>query len=173
MKEKNSSGKAVRKMAVLAVLTALAMLLSWVEAILPPVFTAVPGIKVGLPNIVILIILYRFGFLEAGSVSLVRILLVSLLFGNPLTLAYSLAGGALSLFAMALLKKTAAFSTVGVSVVGGILHNLGQIAVAMIVLHTAEIGYYMIVLAVTGTLAGILVGAAGAILLKKLPMLKI
>lgn len=160
-------------MAVLAVFVALAMLLSWIEVILPPVFTAVPGIKVGLPNIVILVILYRFGFREAGVVSLVRIFLVSMLFGNPMMLAYSLAGGVLSLLSMAVLKKVGAFSTVGVSVVGGILHNLGQISVAIIVLRTAEIGYYMIVLAVTGTLAGILIGVAGALLLKKLPPLKI
>ena len=86
-----------------------------------------------------------------------------------MTLAYSLAGAVLSLSGMALLKALDRFSTVGVSVVGGILHNLGQILVAMVLLRTAELGYYMIVLSITGTLAGGLVGLCGGLLLARLP----
>ena len=149
-------------------LTALAMIFSYVESMIPPVFTAVPGVKMGLPNIVILFALCVFGVRCAATVSLVRILLVSLLFGNTMIMMYSLAGGILSLLSMWLLQKTKLFSTVGLSVVGAVMHNLGQILVAMLVLETAEIGYYMIVLAVTGTLAGVLIGLASAFLSKRL-----
>ena len=157
-----------KKLAFLGLCTAVTLILAYVEALLPPLWSAVPGIKMGLPNIMILFLLYRFSVKEAAAVSLVRLGAVALLFGNVMTLAYSLAGAVLSLSAMALLKKTGWFTPTGVSVVGGVLHNLGQILVAMAVLETAEIGYYMIVLNVTGTLSGILVGLAGSLVLKYL-----
>lgn len=108
-----------------------------------------------------------FGAKTAIAVSLVRVLLVSLLFGNFLGLAYSLAGAVLSLAVMILLKKTDLFSTLGVSVVGGIAHNAGQITVACILMSTSEISYYMPVLIITGTVAGIVVGIASHLLIKK------
>ncbi len=150
----------------LSLFTAVAMVLSYVEAILPPIWSAVPGIKIGLPNIIIIFLLYRLSLKYAAAVSIVRILLSALLFGNAVTLLYSLAGAVLSLAVMAILKKTDRFSMVGVSVIGGVFHNLGQILVAMLILETAEIGYYMIVLTVTGTLAGIVVGILGTLVLK-------
>lgn len=150
----------------------MAMILSWVELLLPPVYSAVPGIKIGLPNIVIIFLLYRFGWRAAAGTSLVRICLSALLFGNPMTLAYSLAGGVLSLFVMCVLKKLNFFSSIGVSVAGGVFHNVGQIIMATLILGTAEIAYYLVVLAVTGTVAGIFVGLAADILNKKLPPLK-
>ena len=156
------------KIALLGMCVALAMLLSYVELLLPPLYPAIPGIKLGLPNVVILFLLYRYGFGSATAVSLCRIGLISLLFGNVTVLMYSLAGGILSLFGMALLKKTDLFSTVGVSVAGGVLHNVGQILCAVWLLGTAEIGYYLAVLAVTGTLSGILVGLCGGFALKRI-----
>lgn len=156
------------KVALLGMCVALAMLLSYVELLLPPLYPAIPGIKLGLPNVVILFLLYRYGFGSATAVSLCRIGLISLLFGNVTVLMYSLAGGILSLFGMALLKKTDLFSTVGVSVAGGVLHNVGQILCAVWLLGTAEIGYYLAVLAVTGTLSGILVGLCGGFALKRI-----
>lgn len=158
--------KKTKKIAFLGLCTAVALILAYVEALLPPLWSAVPGIKMGLPNIMIIFMLYRFSLKEAAVVSLVRLAAVALLFGNVMTLAYSLAGAVLSLGVMALLKKWDRFSPVGVSLAGGVFHNLGQVLVAMLVLETAEIGYYMIILTFTGLLAGILVGLAGALLLR-------
>lgn len=157
----------------LGIFTALAMILSYVEALLPPIWSAVPGIKIGLPNIIIIFLLYRFSLKHAAVVSLVRILLSALLFGNAVSLLYSLGGALLSIVIMAMLKKTERFSMVGVSAIGGVFHNLGQIIVAMLVLSTAEIGYYMIVLAVTGTVAGVLVGILGALVTRYMEKVKI
>ncbi len=162
-----------KKIAYLGLITAVALILSYIESLFPPIWAAVPGIKMGLPNVAIIFLLYRFGFKEAIGVSLIRVFVVSLLFGNVMSLAYSLAGAVLSLVIMALLKKTNAFSLVGVSVAGGVSHNLGQIIVAMLIMETAEIGYYMIVLAVTGTLAGVFIGLAGAVLLKYMKNVRI
>ena len=162
-----------KKLTLLGLLTAIALILSYVEALLPPFFVAVPGIKMGLPNIAIIFVLYRFGLKEAAAVSLVRLAAVALLFGSAMTLIYSLAGAVLSLALMSLLKKSNLFSMIGVSIVGGVSHNLGQILVAMWLMETAEIGYYMIILTVTGTIAGILIGVAGAFVLKYLNNLNI
>lgn len=156
----------IKKITMYGLFTALAMIMSIIE-VLMPIPLPVPGIKVGFPNIIILFVLYRFGAKTAISVSLVRVLLVSLLFGNFLGLAYSLAGAVLSLAVMILLKKTDLFSTLGVSVVGGIAHNAGQITVACILMSTSEISYYMPVLIITGTVAGIVVGIASHLLIKK------
>ena len=160
------------KIALLGLSAAVAMVFAYVEVLLPPLFTAVPGIKLGLPNIAIIFVLYRMGIKEAAAVSFVRIAAVSLLFGNPMIFAYSMAGGVLSLVAMALLKRLNFLSTVGVSVAGGVLHNVGQILMAMLLLGTAELGYYLIVLAVTGTLSGIFVGLCGTFAVKRIPIEK-
>lgn len=160
------------KIAYLGLLTALAMVLSYLELLIPPIFTAVPGIKMGLANIVIVFCLYCFGFRYALAISLVRVFAVSLLFSNVMIMIYSLAGALLSLLLMWALKKTDRFSYVSVSVVGGVAHNLGQIIVAIFVLKTIEIGYYMIVLTATGAIAGILVGLVSALLIKKVAVKK-
>lgn len=162
-----------KKLTLLGLLTAIALILSYVEALLPPIFVAVPGIKMGLPNIAIIFVLYRFGFKEAAAVSLVRLAAVAMLFGNAMTLVYSLAGAVLSLTLMSLLKKSNQFSMIGVSIMGGVSHNLGQILVAMWLMETAEIGYYMIILTVTGTVAGILIGLAGSFVIRYLSKLNI
>ncbi|MBQ5884817.1 MAG: Gx transporter family protein [Clostridia bacterium] len=155
-----------KKITVLALFSAMAIIFSYIEAILPPIWSAIPGIKVGLANIVTVALLYRFSIKEASIVAFIRIIIIALLFGNAMTLMYSIAGFVLSIAIMAILKKTGMFSTVGVSIAGGVFHNLGQIIVAMIVLQTKEIGYYMIILAITGTVAGILIGIAGNLMLK-------
>lgn len=158
--------KTTQKTVFLGVFAALAMVFSYIEVLIPPIYSGIPGIKMGLPNIVIIFILYRFGVKEAAIVSGVRILLTALLFGNFVTLAYSTAGALLSLSLMALTKRLGWFSTVGVSVIGGVSHNLGQILVAIFLLDTLQIGYYMIVLTITGTIAGVLVGIVGSLSLK-------
>lgn len=161
-----------KKIAFLGVCTAVALVLAYLESLLPPLMAAVPGIKLGLPNIAIIFVLYRFGVGDAAAVSLVRMTAVALLFGNPMTFAYSLAGGALSLGAMALLRRLDFLSMVGVSVAGGVLHNVGQILMAMLLLGTAELGYYLIILAVTGTVSGVFVGLCGSFAVKRVPMKK-
>ena len=161
-----------KKIAILGVLTSVALVLSYLEAIIPPIYSAVPGIKVGLPNIVIILVLYRFGFKQAISVSLMRVFIVALLFGNAMTLAYSLSGAILSLLAMVLFRRIDKFSQVGVSIIGGVMHNLGQVLVAIVLLHSTLIGYYMLILTFTGTLAGVVVGIAGSLLTRRLEKVK-
>ena len=148
---------------------ALALIFAYIEVLIPPLFTAIPGIKMGLPNIIIVFLLYRKGPVFAGIVSFVRILLVSMLFGNMMALMYSLAGGVLSLLVMIILRRLDFLSPVGVSVAGGVTHNIGQIIMAALLLETAELGYYLVVLAVTGTVAGIFIGLCGALLIKRIP----
>ena len=160
---------AAKKTAFLGLCTALALVLAYVEVLIPPIITAIPGIKIGLPNIVIIFLLYRHGIKEAALVSFVRVVAVALLFGNVMGFAYSIAGAVLSLLGMLLLKKLDFMSVVGVSVAGGVLHNVGQIVMAMILLGTAELGYYLIVLAVTGTVSGVLIGICGALMIKRIP----
>ncbi len=158
-----------KRVALLGVLTSLALVLSYLESLLPPISTAAPGIKMGLPNIIIVFILYKFGLKEASVISLLRVFIVSIImFGNVMTLAYSVAGAVLSLGLMALFKKLDWFSTIGVSIIGGISHNLGQILVAIFLFNTVQIGYYMIVLSITGTVAGVIIGIISSILVKKL-----
>ncbi len=160
----------IKKLALLGMCCAAAMILSYVESFIP---FGVPGLKVGLPNIVTVFLLYRLGWREAAAVSLLRCVLTSLLFGSVMSLAYSLCGAALSLSLMALLKKWDKLSTVGVSIAGGITHNAGQIAVAIAVTGVEEIAYYMPVLAVGGTLAGLVIGVCGALVLKRLEKVNI
>jgi heptaprenyl diphosphate synthase len=140
-----------------SMLIALALILSYVEAQIPALL-AIPGMKLGLTNIVVLFALYRMDYKCAMSVNLLRILLVSFLFGNAMSLAYSIAGGMLSTLIMILLKKTEKFSIVAVSVAGGIFHNIGQILVAMILLETTSVAWYFLVLWFTGIISGLIVG---------------
>ncbi|MBQ3127334.1 MAG: Gx transporter family protein [Clostridia bacterium] len=155
--------------AFLGLCTALALILAYVEILIQPLIPSVPGIKMGLPNIIIIFLLYRRGAASAAGVSLLRVLLVSMLFGNAMAMLYSLAGGALSLLVMILLRRLNWLSAVGVSVAGGVMHNVGQILMAMLLLETAELGYYLVVLTLTGIIAGVLVGLCGALLIKHVP----
>lgn len=157
-----------QRLTVLALCASVALILSYFEALLPPIYTALPAIKMGLPNIVIIFVLYRLGTRDAVTVSFVRLICVTLLFGNIVMLSYSIAGSALSLLVMSILKKLDRFSTVGVSVCGGVAHNIGQILMAMLLLDTAAVGFYLPVLVVTGSAAGVLVGISGAFVLKSL-----
>ena len=169
-KVKKSSGvRTAKTAAMLGMCTALALVFSYLELLIPPIYSAVPGIKMGLANIVIVFVLYRASAWKAVSVSLVRVLLVTMLFGNAMALAYSIAGAVLSLAVMLLLKKLDLLSPVGVSVAGAVFHNIGQILTAMLLLGTAELGYYLIILTVTGTLSGILIGIAGGIAVARVP----
>lgn len=161
-----------KKVAFLGMCIALSMILSFVESQIPPLM-AVPGVKIGLPNLVMVFMLYKIGAKETAIVSILRVILVGILFGTPLSMIYSLVGAALSLIGMILLKKTNLFAPVTVSVVGGILHNVGQIATACFVMDTAQIAYYLPVLLISGTVAGIVIGVVAAMILKRLDKMKL
>jgi heptaprenyl diphosphate synthase len=161
-----------KKLVFLSVLVSLAFILSYVEMLLPPIYSAIPGIKIGLANIIIIFLLYKFSFKSALLVSLLRVILVSALFGNAVMFVYSLSGAVLSLCLMVILKKTNRFSSISVSVIGGVAHNLGQIIVAIILMQTPQIAFYMAVLAISGTLSGVAVGIISAYVLKYTKKLK-
>lgn len=150
-----------------ALLIALAMVLSWLESLVP-VSAAIPGMKLGLTNLVVMFALYRMRSIDAAVISFVRVLLVSFTFGNAYAFAYSIAGAALSFLIMLALKRSGRFSTVGVSIAGGVGHNLGQIIVAAIVLETEKIFFYLPVLMVSGTAAGVCIGLLGGIITERL-----
>lgn len=160
-----------KKVAFLGLSIALAMVLSFVESQIPAL-VAIPGIKVGLPNLVMVFLLYRVGWKETVIVSIIRILLVSMLFGNLQTLTFSIAGAVLSLLSMILLKKTNWFSCITVSIVGGICHNIGQIIAACLWTETAQIALYLPVLLVSGTIAGAVIGIAAGMIVKRLEKMK-
>lgn len=156
-----------RKITGMALLVSLAMILSYIESQIPP-FVAVPGVKVGLANIAVVFALYKFGWKEAAAISLVRVFAVSMLFGSGVSLIYSAAGAVLSLSGMVLLMKTKLFSQVAVSVTGGVLHNIGQIAVACILLETNVLKYYLPFLILSGVIAGVVIGVIAAVIIKRI-----
>ena len=157
-----------KKVAFLGVSIALAMILSYVESQIPAL-VAIPGIKVGLPNLVIVFLLYKMSWKDATIVSIIRILLVAMVFGqNIMMVSFSIAGAVLSLTSMILLKKTNWFSTITVSIVGGIFHNIGQILAAILWTETVGIVTYLPVLLISGTVAGAVIGLISGMLVERL-----
>ncbi len=155
-----------KKTATYGLLLALGMILSYVEILLPLDFIAY-GVKLGLANLISVFLLYRKDFKTAILINLLRILLVALLFGNVMSLVYSLCGGLLSLLVMVLLKATKIFSPVGVSVAGGVAHNIGQLLVASIILGSNAVFYYTPVLLIAGVVCGFLIGLVSIFLLAR------
>ena len=156
-----------KKLTTLSVCVALAMILSYIESLIPP-FVAIPGVKIGLANSVSLFILYTYGWREAASVSIIRVCLSALLFGSAVSLIYSMSGAALSLLGMIILKRIPIFTILTVSVAGAVLHNAAQIAVACLIMENAAISYYLPALIISGTVAGVAIGTISALLIKKL-----
>ena len=156
-----------KRVTFLGLSIALAMILSFVESQIPAL-VAIPGIKVGLPNIVMVFLLYRVGWRETVTVSIIRIILVSMLFGNVQMMTFSIAGAVLSLAGMILLKKINLFSCITVSVTGAILHNIGQIIAAVFWTGTAQIAFYLPALLISGTVAGILIGILAGMMVKRM-----
>ena len=155
------------KLSLLALSVSLAMILSFVESQIPAM-VAIPGVKVGLANIVVVFALYKLGWKYAAVISLTRVFLVGLLFGNGISILYSFTGATVSFAAMLLLKKAKVFSTMAVSVAGGVLHNLGQIAMACVIMGTDVLRYYAPFLVLSGTLAGIAIGVLAAIMIRRI-----
>ncbi len=161
-----------KKVAFYGLFLALALVASYLERLIP-INLGIPGVKMGLANIVTMVMLYCVGWKAAVLISLVRILLSGILFGSGFAMVYSAAGAALSILVMILLKKTDFFGCLGVSVAGGVFHNVGQILVAIAVLETTSLGYYLPVLIISGLAAGILVGILSGWLIKRLdPVIK-
>lgn len=147
------------KTVYMGVLLSFALILSYVESLIPFYF-GVPGVKLGLANLAVIIVLYWYGWKEAIMLNVVRVLLAGFLFGNLFMVMYSLAGAICSFLIMYLLKRSGRFSIMGVSMAGGIFHNVGQIGIAVFVTKTVSMVYYLPVLMVAGIVTGFLVGIA-------------
>ena len=156
-----------KKTALLGMLVALAFVLSYIETLIP-VNLGIPGAKLGLANLVVMVALYTLGTKEAFGLSMVRILLTGLTFSSMAAMLYSFAGGLLSFAVMTLMKKTKKLSVTGVSVLGGIAHNAGQIFVAMWMLDTATLIYYLPVLAITGVASGMVIGLLAVMVIRRI-----
>ncbi len=159
--------RAARRVAVCALLLALALVLSYIEALIPS--AGIPGVKFGLANIVIIVALYRLGAGYAYGINIARILLAGLMFNGFSAIFYSLAGGLAGLSVMCLLKKTGIFSVTGVSMAAGVAHNFAQVLAAALVIENIRLFAYFPVLIFSGTAAGIVTGILAALILKKLP----
>ena len=160
------SGK-IKKTAYLGLFSAVAIIFGYVESLFP---AGIPGVKLGLANLVIVFLLYLYGIKEAIEVSFVRILVIGFLFGNLFSILFSLAGAAVSLLFMVVLKRTKVFSVVGVSVAGGVAHNLAQIVVASFVVGNLNLFWYLPVLLLSGVIAGFLMGLLATEVLKRMQM---
>ncbi|WP_373216376.1 Gx transporter family protein [Ruminococcus sp. 5_1_39BFAA] len=157
-----------QKTAYLGLFTAVAIIFGYVETLIP-VFAGIPGIKLGLANLAVLFILERYSFREAALVSAVRILVIGFLFGNMFSIVYSLAGAALSLTVMTLMKKWSGFSIMGISVAGGVTHNIGQLLVAIAIVENRSLLYYAPALLVSGVVTGLLIGWLTGETLERVP----
>ena len=149
----------MRKTAELGFFLAVALILSYVESLIPITF-GIPGIKLGLPNLIVVLLLFgqRYGAKEALLVNGMRIVLSGFLFSNLYAILYALAGAVFSFIAMLIGKRLRCFSVIGVSVLGGVFHNIGQAIVAMFVVETFAVSYYIPFLIVAGTITGALLG---------------
>ena len=165
---RNTADRRTQHIARIALLAALALIFSYVEAIIP-YNPAVPGIKLGIANLVCVTALYRYGAWEAAAVNGIRILIAGLLFNGLFGALYALAGAALSLAGMVLLKRTGLFSTAGVSMAGGVLHNTGQLLVAAALIEDLRIFFYFPILLFSGMITGIVIGIASHLILQRLP----
>ncbi len=152
-----------KRIAFLGLFVALAFVLSYIEFMLP-LSIGIPGAKIGIANLAVMVTLYTVGEKNAIALSIIRVVLVGLTFGNISMMMYSLAGAALSLFAMLLARKIGKLSMTGVSVLGGVFHNVGQIIVAMLVLETKSLFYYLPFLIIVGTITGVVIGIVSSLI---------
>lgn len=146
-----------KKIAYMGLFAAIAIIFGYVESLIP-FFAGIPGIKLGLANLAVLFILETYTWKEAALVSIVRILVIGFMFGNMFSILYSMAGAALSLTVMTLMKRFSGFSILGVSVAGGVSHNIGQLIIAALIVENTSLFYYTPVLLISGVITGILIG---------------
>ena len=166
------SGKYIRQITTMGMLVALAMVLGFVETLIPINF-GVPGMKLGLANIVVVIALFLFDIKTAVVVSILRIILIAMTFGNMSMMFYSIAGASLSLLSMIAISKIKSFSLISVSIVGGIMHNVGQIICAAFVVRTNGVCTYLPVLMIAGLVSGALIGIVAGLISVRLTNVKI
>lgn len=164
----NRDGWSARRITLSAMLAALALIFSYIEVIFP-FYTGIPGVKLGLANLVVVVALYRLSPVYAVTINVVRVLMAGLLFSGLFGMLYSLAGSLCSFLVMYLLWKSGLFSVLGVSLAGGVFHNLGQLAVAAFAVSNARIFLYFPVLIFSGMAAGIIVGIGSYVLISHLP----
>ena len=169
-KERMMREKKTTKIAYLGMFITLALIASYVESLVPFYFGA-PGIKLGLANLITVVLLYRSGWKDAAIVSVLRITLSGILFGNVFSIIYSFCGAFLSLIVMWMLKQIKDFSVIGISMAGGVFHNLGQLLAAVYLMENGNIMYYFPVLMIAGLLTGILIGIGSKEVLKRMPKL--
>lgn len=153
-----------KRISVIAVFTALALIFSYIEAIIP-FNLGIPGVKLGIANIVVVCALYIFGVKEAAGISLIRVFVIGLLFGNAVSLIYSLSGAILSIVVMIICKRLK-LSVIGVSAMGGIFHNVGQLSAAALILNSSAVMYYYPVLFISGIVTGIIIGIVSLPIIK-------
>ena len=156
-----------RRVALCGMMVALAFIFSYVEHLIPFNF-GIPGVKLGLANLVVLLALYTLDLRDAFVIAVIRIILTGLTFGGLFSMLYSLAGGLLSFLLMAFLSRKKLLGTTGVSICGGIAHNVGQLLVAMCVLETGNVWYYFPVLLISGAVTGTLIGLVGGLMVGRL-----
>lgn len=156
-----------KKTAYLGLFAAVAIIFGYVESLIP-FFAGIPGIKLGLANLAVLFILEKYTWREAAFVSAIRIIVIGFLFGNMFTIIYSLAGAALSLTVMTLMKKISGFGILGISVAGGVSHNIGQLIVAALIVENTSLLYYAPLLLISGVVTGLLIGILTREVLKRL-----
>ena len=166
------SGKYIRQITTMGMLVALAMVLGFVETLIP-INLGIPGMKLGLANIVVVIALFLFDIKTAVVVSILRIILIAMTFGNMSMMFYSIAGASLSLLSMIAISKIKSFSLISVSIVGGIMHNVGQIICAAFVVRTNGVFTYLPVLIIAGLVSGALIGIVAGLILVRLTNVKI
>lgn len=154
------------KIAKMGLLISLGLIFSYVEALLPIVPT-IPGIKIGLSNALVILLLYSYGMIYAVLFQLCRIIISSVLFGNFFSCVYSLAGAFFSLFFMCLLKKCRLLDIPGISMIGGIMHNTAQLLIALLLVQNAAVFYYLPLLLISGSVAGYCIGWIGEFILKR------
>lgn len=172
LKKKERKENMTKKIAYFGVLLSLSLILSYVESLFPFGF-GIPGVKLGLANLVTMIALFCLGMGQAILISVLRIILSGILFGNMFSIVYSLSGAALSLLIMILLKRTGLFSVLGISIAGGVAHNIGQIVLATFLMENKAFFYYIPVLLVVGSITGMLIGIGSNEVMKRLPKFQI
>lgn len=156
-----------KKLVTLSLFVSTALMLSYIESLFP-FFFGVPGMKLGLANLAVVIALYCYGWREALAVNALRIILSGLLFGNMFSVLFSLGGAIVSFVSMAAAKKTG-LSLYGVSMAGGVFHNIGQLVIAAFLVQTVEVGYYAPLLLIAGLVTGLVIGVIGKEMLRRLP----
>lgn len=159
-----------KKIATLGVIAAFGAILSYIEAIISfGIF--IPGVKLGLANIAVVIALYIYGYKDALIINIVRIVVVGLIFGNLFSISFSIAGALISYIVMALLKKVDIFSTIGVSVAGGVAHNVGQLLIATLIIESYSVINYLPVLMLAGIICGLIIGIVSHMVIKYLSVI--